>query len=38
MVGDYKWDNRNIFKKYFDTPKHPFNIEEPYTKPFWLDY
>ena len=38
MVGDYKWDNRNIFKKYFDTPKHPFNADPTALKPFWLDY
>ena len=23
IVGDYKWDNRNIFKKYFNTPTPP---------------
>ena len=42
LVGDYKWDNRNIFKKYFDTPKHPFNINEVMgntgQKPYWIDY
>ncbi len=38
IVGDYKWDDRNIFKRFFDTPKHPFNIEGPYKKPFYLDY
>ena len=38
MIGDYKWDDRGIFKKYFDTPKHPFNINSPGEKPFWIDY
>ena len=38
IMGDYKWDNRNIFSKYFDTPKHPFNADPTALKPFWLNY
>lgn len=38
IMGDYKWDNRNILSKYFDTPKHPFNADPDALKPFWLNY
>ena len=38
LVGDYKWDNRNIFQKYFNTPEPPINLNNPFEKPYWFQF